>query len=110
MFKSAGDVAAAIPPQTVAVEGLGTVSVGLDDTLVTLTLESGEAIKFDIQDAVKEIYRRGWPITQDHSPVEVKGAGTGLAGTLVIDNLNGTYKEPAFDISLLRFWLVLGRS
>ncbi len=110
VFQSAGDVPAAIEPQTVAVEGLGTVSIGLDDTLVTVKLESGEVAKFDIQDAVKEIYRRGWPITQDHRPVEVKGAGTGLAGTLVIDNLNGTYKEPAFDISLLRFWLVLGRS
>ncbi len=110
VFQSAGDIPAAIPPQTVEVEGLGTVSVGLDDTLVTVQLASGAAVKFDIQDAVKEIYRRGWPITQDHRPVEVKGAGTGLAGTLVIDNLNGTYKEPAFDISLLRFWLVLGRS
>ena len=29
---------------------------------------------------------------------------------MVIDNLNGTYKEPDFDISLLRFWLVLGQS
>ncbi|HEX7532025.1 MAG TPA: DUF4153 domain-containing protein, partial [Methyloceanibacter sp.] len=110
VFQSAGDVPAAIEPQTVAVEGLGSVSIGLDDTLVTVKLESGEVAKFDIQDAVKEIYRRGWPITQDHRPVEVQGAGTGLAGTLVIDNLNGTYKEPAFDISLLRFWLVLGRS
>ncbi len=110
VFQSAGDIPAAIPLQTVAVEGLGTVSVGLDDTLVTVKLESGEAVKFDIQDAVKEIYRRGWPITQDHRPVEVRGAGSGLAGTLVIDNLNGTYKEPAFEISLLRFWLVLGRS
>jgi hypothetical protein len=72
-------------------------------------LESGEAVKFDIQDAVKEIYRRGWPLTEDHRPVEIKGTGTGLAGTLVIDNLNGAYNEPDFDISLLRFWLVLVR-
>ena len=48
--------------------------------------------------------------TQDHRPVEVKGAGSGSASTMVIDNLNGTYKEPDFDISLLRFWLVLGQS
>ena len=31
-------------------------------------------------------------------------------GYPLIDNLNGTYKEPDFDISLLRFWLVLGQS
>jgi hypothetical protein len=109
VFQSGGSVPAAIPPQTVAVEGLGTAHLELADTLLTVRLESGEEVRFDIQDAVKEIYRRGWPLTQDHRPVEVKGAGTGLVGTMVIDNLNGTYKEPNFDISLLRFWLVLGR-
>jgi hypothetical protein len=85
------------------------VHLELADTLLTVRLESGEAVKFDIQDAVKEIYRRGWPLTEDHRPVEIKGTGTGLAGTLVIDNLNGAYNEPDFDISLLRFWLVLVR-
>jgi len=29
---------------------------------------------------------------------------------LLIDNLNGTYQEPDFDFSLIRFWLVLGRA
>jgi hypothetical protein len=29
---------------------------------------------------------------------------------MIIDNMNGSYKEPDFDISLLRFWLVLGRA
>jgi hypothetical protein len=85
------------------------VHLELADTLLTARLESEEAVKFDIEDAVKEIYRRGWPLTEDHRPVEVRGSATGLAGTLVIDNLNGEYKEPDFDISLLRFWLVLAR-
>ena len=107
VFQKTGPVPTEIPPQTVTVEGLGTVRLELADTLLTVRLESGEAVKFDIQDAVKEIYRRGWPLTEDHRPVEIKGSGTGLAGTLVIDNLNGEYKEPDFDISLLRFWLVL---
>ncbi len=110
VFQSSGSVTAAIPPQTVAVEGLGTVHLELADTLLTVRLESGEEVKFDIQDAVKEIYRRGWPLTEDHRPVEITGSGSGLAGTLAIDNLNGTYKEPDFDISLLRFWLVLARA
>jgi hypothetical protein len=26
-----------------------------------------------------------------------------------IDNLNGTHKKPDFDLSLIRFWLVLKR-
>jgi hypothetical protein len=28
---------------------------------------------------------------------------------MIIENLNGTYTEPDFDISLLRFWLLIGR-
>jgi len=28
----------------------------------------------------------------------------------VIDNLNGSYKEPDFAMSLMRFWLVLARA
>jgi hypothetical protein len=109
VFQKSGPVPTEIPPQTVTVEGLGIVHLELADTLLTVRLESGEAVKFDIQDAVKEIYRRGWPLTEDHRPVEIKGTRIGLAGTLVIDNLNGAYKEPDFDISLLRFWLVLAR-
>ena len=65
---------------------------------------------FDISEAVKEIYRRGWPKVMDHRPIELQGAAGGLAGTMVIDNLNGTYKEPDVDISLLRFWLLIGRA
>jgi hypothetical protein len=109
VFQSSGAAPATIPPQTVAVEGLGTVHLELADTLLTVRLESGEEVKFDIQDAVKEIYRRGWPLTEDHHPVEIKGTGTGLTGTLIVDNLNGSYKEPTFDVSLLRCWLVLAR-
>jgi hypothetical protein len=56
---------------------------------------------------MKEIYRRGWPKVEDHCPIELKGKPGGLDGTVVIDNMNGTYKEPDFDISVLRFWLVL---
>ena len=110
VFQSSGAGPAAIAPQTIAVEGLGTLTVALDDTLVTAKLEGGDTVKFDVQDAVKEVYRRGWPLTEDHRPIEVKGTGGALAGTMVIDNLNGTYKEPDFDISLLRFWLVLGKA
>jgi hypothetical protein len=110
IFQSSGSLPGAIPPQTIAVEGLGSVTIGLDDNRVTAKLEGGETVIFDVQDAVKEVYRRGWPQTQDHRPVEVKGAGNGPASTMVIDNLNATYKEPDFDISLLRFWLVLGQS
>ena len=97
----------AIPPQTISVESLGTIRIELDDKLLTASLDSGASVKFDIADAMKEIYRRGWPKVEDHRPIELKGTPSGLEGTAVIDNMNGTYREPDFDVSLLRFWLVL---
>ena len=102
-----GPVPVAIPAQTVSVEGLGTVKIELSDKLLTVSLDNG--VKFDVADAMGEVYRRGWPKV-DHRPLELKGTPNGLDGTAVIDNINGTYKEPDFDISLLRFWLVLSES
>ena len=67
-------------------------------------------MSFDISEAVKEVYRRGGPKVMDHRPIELKGAAGDLDGIMVIDNLNGTYNEPDFDISLLRFWLLIGRA
>jgi hypothetical protein len=105
-----GSTPAPIPPETVDVEGLGAVKLELSDKLLHASLGDGAAVAFDLSEAVKEIYRRGFPQVMDHRPIELKGAPSGLAGTMVIDNLNGTYKEPDFDISLLRFWLLIGRA
>jgi hypothetical protein len=102
----AGSIAAPFSPQTVSVEGLGMVKLALSDQLLSASLEDGASVKFDIADAVKEVYGRGWPQVR---PLELKGTASGLDGIAVIDNLNGTYKEPDFDISLLRFWLVLSK-
>jgi hypothetical protein len=110
VFQSGGPVPPAIPPQSIDVEGLGTVRLELADNLLAARLENGDGVRFDIRDAVKEIYRRGWPLTQDHRPLEIKGSGTALTGTVLIDNLNGSYKEPDFELTLLRMWLVLGRA
>ncbi len=100
----------AIPPKTVSVEGLGSVSLELSDKLLTARLEDGASATFDIAQAVKEVYARGWPTVADHRPLELKAAAGGLDGTMIIDNMDGTYKEPDFAITLLRFWLVLGRA
>jgi hypothetical protein len=108
VFEGGGPVP--IRPKTVSVEGLGTVKIELDDKLLTASLDDGAAVKFDISEAMKEIYRRGWPKVEDHRPIELKGKPGSLDGTVVIDNMNGTYKEPDFDISVLRFWLVLRKS
>ena len=101
---------APIAPESVDIEGLGTVKLELSDTQLRASLNDGTAVTFDMSEAVKEVYRRGWPKVMDHRPIELKGASGGLDGTMVIDNLNGTYKEPDFDISLLRFWLLIGRA
>ena len=109
VFQSSGPAPGPIPAQSVAVEGLGTVTLELDENLLTARLENGDFARFDILDAAKEVYRRGWPVTQDHTPLLIKASGNGLVGTLLIDNLNGAYKEPDFDLSLMRFWLVLAK-
>jgi hypothetical protein len=83
--------------------------VKFDDQKLIASLDDKASLKFDLADAVKEVYRRGWPTVTDHRPIELKGTASGLDGTAVIDNLNGTYREPDFDISLLRFWLVLSK-
>ncbi|HZP08912.1 DUF4153 domain-containing protein [Methyloceanibacter sp.] len=100
----------AIAPKTVVVDGLGTVTLALADRKLSARLEDGATASFDIDQAVKEVYARGWPNVMDHRPIALKAAASGLDGTMIIDNLNGTYQEPDFDISLLRFWLVLGRA
>jgi hypothetical protein len=48
-------------------------------------------------------------LSTEHRPLRLNAASDGLSGVVLIDNLNGTYKEPDFDLSLLRFWLVLRR-
>jgi hypothetical protein len=94
----------------VSVEGLGSLSLKLSDMLLTARLEDGASATFDIAQAVKEIYARGWPTVKDHRPIELKATPGGLDGTIIIDNMNDSYKEPDFVISLLRFWLVLGKA
>ena len=85
-----GPTPAPIPPESVDVEGLGTVKLELSDRLLRASLSEGAAVTFDLSDAVKEIQRRGWPNVMDHRPIELQGSSGGLAGTMVIDNLNGT--------------------
>jgi hypothetical protein len=109
VVQSFGPAPGPVPAQFVTVEGLGTVTLELDENLLTARLENGDFARFDILDAAKEVYRRGWPMAQDHTPLLLKASGNGLVGTLLIDNLNGAYKEPDFDLSLMRFWLVLAK-
>jgi hypothetical protein len=47
------------------------------------------------------------PLSKEQHPLRLKASSNDLKGVLLIDNLNGSYKEPNFNFSLIRFWLVL---
>ena len=70
----------------------------------TARLESGPELRFNIMDAARELAN---PLSKDQHPLRLKASSEDLKGVLLIDNLNGTYREPDFDFSLIRFWLVL---
>jgi hypothetical protein len=61
VFQTSGPVPIPIPAQTISVEGLGTFKIELSDKELTVGLDNGASVKFDIADAVKEVYGRGWP-------------------------------------------------
>jgi hypothetical protein len=107
VFEGGGPVPAAIPGQSVTVEGLGPVRLDLADNVLTARVESGPELRFNIMEAARELAN---PLSKDHHPLRLKASSDDLKGVLLIDNLNGTYKEPDFDFSLIRFWLVLGRA
>jgi hypothetical protein len=104
VFEGGGPVPAAIPGRSVPVEGLGTVHLEITDNVLTARLESGPELRFNIMDAARELAN---PLSKDRHPLRLKVSSDDLKGVLLIDNLNGTYKEPDFDFSLIRFWLVL---
>ena len=110
VFQTSGPVPASIPSQSLEIEGLGTVQLSVDANVITVRAQDGGAVTFDLLQAAHEIMRRGWPLTQDHTPVRIEGTGHGLVGTALIDNLNGEYQEPNFKLTLVRFWFVLGRA
>lgn len=110
VFQSDGTNAGPIAPRTVTVEGLGDVQLEFAENVLWVSLPNGERVEFNIVDAVKELYRRGWPKTEDQKPLVLKKSVQDLNATILIDNLNGAYKDPDFQLSLLRFWLLLGRA
>lgn len=72
--------------------------------MLSAQIENGPELKFDILDAARRLSN---PFDDDHRPVRLTASGSGFDGVMLIDNFNGTFKEPTFDLSLLRFWLVL---
>ena len=106
VFQGGGPVPAPIPAQSVAVEGLGTVRLEVADNILTARVENGPELRFNIMDAARELTNA---LSTEQRPLRLNASSDGLSGVVLIDNLNGAYQEPDFDLSLLRFWLVLER-
>jgi hypothetical protein len=106
VFEGGGPVPAAIPVQTVSVESLEAVRLEVADNILMARVENGPELRFNIIEAAHELAN---PLSNEHRPLRLNASAGGLTGVLLIDNLNGTYKEPNFDLSLIRFWLVLKR-
>ena len=64
----------------------------------------------NLAEAVREIERRGSSQTENSPPLVLKASSSGLSGTMLIDNVVGSYEEPDFSLSTLRFWLILDRA
>ncbi|MGO8843717.1 MAG: hypothetical protein ACLQF1_22130 [Methyloceanibacter sp.] len=107
VFEGGGPVPAAIPGKSVTVGGLGTVHLEIADNMLAARVENGPELRFNIMEAARELAN---PLSKEHHPLRLDASSGGLTGVLLIDNLNGTYREPDFDFSLIRFWLVLKRA
>jgi len=97
-------VRGAIPPQTVLVDGLGTVRLEVAGNSLTASIESGPELRFDLTEAVN---RLSGVVSTERRPLPIEAVNGALSGTVLIENLNGTYDGADLGLSLLRFWLVL---
>ena len=106
VFESHGPIQGAIPPQTVRVDGLGTVRLEVAGNNLTAGIENGPELRFDLTEAAN---RLAGVVVTERRPLPIEAANGPLSGTVLIENLNGTYDGADLGLSLLRFWLVLKR-
>jgi hypothetical protein len=106
VFESNGPLQGAIPPQTVSVDGLGTVRLEVAGNSLTASIENGPELRFDLSGAANRLSET---MVKERRPLPIKAANGSLSGTVLIENLNGTYDGADLSLSLLRIWLVLER-
>ena len=104
LFESQGPIQGAIPPQTVRVDGFGTVRLEAIGNSLTVGIENGPELRFDLTEAANRI---AGVVVTERRPLKIEAANGPLSGTVLIENLNGTYDGADLGLSLLRFWLVL---
>ena len=73
---------------------------------LTASIENGPELRFDLTEAAN---RLAGVVVTERRPLPIEAANGPLSGTVLIENLNGTYDGADFGLSLLRFWLVLKR-
>ena len=107
VFDSHGPIPGAIPPQTVRVDGLGTVRLEVARNSLTAGIENGPELRFDLTEGAN---RLSGVVATERRPLPIEAVNGPLSGTVLIENLNGTFDGADLDLSLLRFWLVLKRA
>jgi len=106
LFESQPPIQGAILPQTVRVDGFGTVRLEVTGNSLTAGIENGPELRFDLTEAANRI---AGVVVTERRPLKIEAANGPLSGTVLIENLNGTYDGADLGLSLLRFWLVLER-
>ena len=107
VFDSHGPIPGAIPPQTVRVDGLGTVRLEVARNSLTAGIENGPELRFDLTEGAN---RLSGVVATERRPLPIEAVNGPLSGTVLIENLNGTFDGADLDLSPLRFWLVLKRA
>jgi hypothetical protein len=90
----------------VLVDGLGTVRLEVAGNSLTASIESGPELRFDLTEAVN---RLSGVVSTERRPLPIEAVNGALSGTVLIENLYGTFDGADLDLSLLRLWLVLKR-
>jgi hypothetical protein len=71
VFERAGPVPAAIPTQTVSVEGLGAVRLEVADNILTTHAENGPELRFNIMGAAHELAN---PLSNEYRPLRLNAS------------------------------------
>ena len=88
------------------VDGLGTVRLEVTGNSLIAGIEDGPELRFDLTKAAN---RLAGVVVTERRPLPIEAANGPLSGTILIENLNGTFDGADLGLSLLRFWLVLKR-
>ena len=73
----------------------------LRETTSPPALRTVPELRFDLTEAAN---RLAGVVVTERRPLPIEAANGALSGTVLIENLNGTYDGADLAVSLLRFW------